>query len=45
MRYEQTLQLSNREFKRLVGVQRHTFNQIVNVLQDFGIRLKVAIDT
>lgn len=34
MRYEQTLRLSNREFKRLVGVQRHTFDEIVKVLQD-----------
>lgn len=34
MQYEQTKRLSNREFKRLVGVQRHTFNEIVNVLQD-----------
>lgn len=34
MRYEQTKRLSNREFKRLVGVQRRTFEEIVNVLQD-----------
>lgn len=34
MQYEQTKRLSNREFKRLVGVQRHTFNEIVRVLQD-----------
>lgn len=34
MRYEQTKKLSNREFKRLVGVQRRTFNEMVKVLQD-----------
>jgi len=34
MRYEQTKRLSNREFKRLVGVQRRTFEEIVKVLQD-----------
>ncbi|MEH1863660.1 MAG: hypothetical protein V7K69_01240 [Nostoc sp.] len=34
MRYEQTKRLSNREFKRLVGVQRRTFDEIVKVLQD-----------
>lgn len=33
MRYEQIKRLSNREFKRLVGVQRCTFEQIVEVLQ------------
>lgn len=37
MGYEQTLRLSNREFKRLVGVQRRTFDEIVNVLQDQAI--------
>lgn len=34
MRYEQTKKLSNREFKRLVGVQRHTFDEMVKVMQD-----------
>lgn len=34
MRYEQTKRLSNQEFKRLVGVQRRTFDEIVKVLQD-----------
>ncbi|MDZ7955377.1 IS5 family transposase [Nostoc sp. DedQUE09] len=34
MRYEETKRLSNREFKRLVGVQRLTFDEIVKVLQD-----------
>ncbi|WP_158318360.1 hypothetical protein [Anabaena sp. PCC 7108] len=34
MEYEQTKRLSNREFKRLVGVQRRTFDEIVHVLRD-----------
>ncbi|TBR56901.1 hypothetical protein B4U84_25980 [Westiellopsis prolifica IICB1] len=34
MRYEQTKKLSNREFKRLVGVQRLTFAQMVKVMGD-----------
>ena len=34
MRYEQTKKLSNREFKRLVGVQRRTFDEMVKVLRD-----------
>ncbi len=34
MRYEQTKKLSNREFKRLVGVQRRTFDEMVNVMLD-----------
>ncbi|MBP5975119.1 transposase family protein [Brasilonema sp. CT11] len=34
MRYEQTKKLSNRDFKRLVGMQRRTFNEMVKVLQD-----------
>lgn len=34
MRYKQTKKLSNREFKRLVGVQRRTFDEMVKVLQD-----------
>lgn len=34
MRYEQTKKLSNREFKRLVGVQRLTFDQMVKVMGD-----------
>ena len=34
MRYEQTKKLSNREFKRLVGVQRRTFDEIVKILED-----------
>lgn len=34
MRYEQTKNLSNREFKRLVGVQRRTFDEMVKVLED-----------
>jgi len=33
MQYEQTQRLSNREFKCLVGVQRHTFDQMVKVIQ------------
>ncbi len=31
MRYELTKKLSNRQFKRLVGVQRHTFEEMVKV--------------
>lgn len=34
MRYEQTKKLSNRQFKRLVGVQRLTFDQMVKVMRD-----------
>ncbi|MEH2076686.1 MAG: hypothetical protein V7K57_20185 [Nostoc sp.] len=34
MRYEQTKKLSNREFKRLVEVQRLTFDQMVKVMGD-----------
>ncbi len=34
MLYEQTKKLSNREFKRLVGVQRLTFDQMVKVMGD-----------
>lgn len=34
MQYEQTKRLSNREFKRLFGVQRRTFDEMVKVLQD-----------
>ncbi|RCJ34638.1 hypothetical protein A6769_22185 [Nostoc punctiforme NIES-2108] len=34
MRYEQTKKLSNREFKRLVGVQRRTFDEMVKMLRD-----------
>ncbi len=34
MQYEQTKKLSNREFKRLVGVQRRTFDEMVKVLED-----------
>jgi hypothetical protein len=37
MQYEQTKQLSNREFKRLVGVQRRTFNEMVTVMQESAI--------
>ncbi len=33
MRYEQTKKLSNRQFKRLVGVERRTFDEMVKVLQ------------
>lgn len=33
MRYEQTKKLSNRQFKRLVGVQRRTFDEMVKVLE------------
>lgn len=34
MRYEQTKKLSNRELKRLVGVRRRTFDEIVKILED-----------
>ncbi|WP_375471345.1 hypothetical protein [uncultured Nostoc sp.] len=34
MRYELTKKLSNRQFKPLVGVQKHTFDEMVNVLPD-----------
>jgi hypothetical protein len=37
MQYEPTKQLSNREFKRLVGVQRRTFNEMVTVMQESAI--------
>jgi hypothetical protein len=33
MQHEQTKRLSNREFKRLVGVQRRTFDEMVAVMQ------------
>jgi len=34
MQYEQTKKLSNREFKRLVGVQRRTFDEMVKIMRD-----------
>ncbi|MDZ8261634.1 transposase family protein [Nostoc sp. ChiQUE01b] len=34
MQYEQTKKLSNREFKRLVGVQRRTFDEMVRIMRD-----------
>lgn len=34
MRYKQTKKLSNREFKRLVGMQRRTLDEMVKVLQN-----------
>ncbi|WP_138504019.1 helix-turn-helix domain-containing protein, partial [Nostoc sp. PA-18-2419] len=34
MRYEQTKKLSNRQFKRLVGVQQRTFDEMIKVLKD-----------
>jgi hypothetical protein len=34
MHYEQSKRLSNREFKRLVGVQRKTFDEMVQVIQE-----------
>jgi hypothetical protein len=34
MQYEQTKQLFNREIKRLVGLQRRTFDEMVKVLRD-----------
>ncbi len=36
MRYEQTKGLSNREFKRLVGVQRGTFDEMVKVMEEYA---------
>ena len=34
MHYEQSKRLSNRGFKRLVGVQRKTFDEMVQVIQE-----------
>ncbi|MDZ8258021.1 hypothetical protein [Nostoc sp. ChiQUE01b] len=34
MQYQQTKRLSNREFKRLFGVQRRTFDEMVKLLAE-----------
>ena len=34
MQYEQTKKLFNHEFKRLVGVQRRRFDEMVKIMQD-----------